>query len=111
MKLLLAAFAVLGLIFAPSAQATPEQDLEYLTRLDAQGITYDETSRAIEVAGNMCEDMDTGRPFASVVEAFSRANPGVARLTADKLARSAVLSYCPHFWDQLVATDAPVALS
>lgn len=111
MKLLLTAFAALGLIFAPAAHATPEQDLEYLTRLDAQGITYDETARAIEVAENICEDMDTGRPFFSVVEAFTRANPGVERLTSDKLARSAVITYCPQFIGQLIHTDAPLALS
>lgn len=107
MKLLLTALAALGLILAPVAHATPEQDYEYLTRLDANGITYDETSRAIEVAGNMCEDMDTGRPFFSVLEAFRRANPGVSPAVVDKLGRSAVLSYCPQFWDQLVSADSP----
>lgn len=110
MKLLLAALAALGLIHAPTAQATPEDDL-YLTDLAEQGITYDQSTRAIEVGQNICADLYTGRPYQSVLVAFMNANPGASPGTGAKLIESSVIAYCPRFIVQLPGGNSSVALS
>lgn len=90
-----AAVAVAGvaLFAAPVAAASPEDDA-FLSVLDGQGIAYPSADYAVATAKDVCNYLDNGSSFVSIVSEIS-ANSGLPAEDTGFFVGASIASYCP----------------
>lgn len=109
MRLLAAPLAALVvIILAGPARAEPsDPDSDFLSALQAAGITYNRADQAIITARMVCKLIADGKPSPQVLEGLKERNPGLTTEHGTMFVGIAARTYCP---DQLVQNgpgDAP----
>lgn len=85
---------VMGVLLAPTAQASPESD--YLRLLEEKGITYDSADWVISYGYGVCKSMDIGVPYTRVVKNIASDYPDLEFYSAASIGSAAVLYLCPE---------------
>jgi hypothetical protein len=84
----------------PGAQPDPAggglHNAAFLETLRAAGITYTNSSQAIDAARAVCGLVDRGEPGLQVIADLKANNPGFTTDGAAQFAAIAANTYCPH---------------
>ena len=80
-----------------------DNDVAFLTSLQAAGITYPDPSRAIAAGKWVCQAVGQGRQMVDVVKSIQAENSGLRGDNAARFTAIAANVYCP----QALAGDIP----
>jgi hypothetical protein len=89
---------------SPSVPDNPAADATFLDSLNKAGMTFTNSSSAINAGRMTCDLMNAGTPQQDVVSKLSLLNPGLNSGGAMKFAALASSAYCP---DYLTRDSAP----
>lgn len=94
LSILIGAAMAAGVMLAPTARATPQQDRQYIMLLEQNGMTVTDPVKAKATGYAICEELDTGTPWRRIITALMDG----AKWDIDSAAvvfAVAVTVYCP----------------
>ncbi|TSD95132.1 DUF732 domain-containing protein [Skermania sp. ID1734] len=86
---------------AGAAFATPDQDQQFINKLDSQGITFPSANSAISDAHVVCNKFASGNTFEDVFGMVKDANPDLSNYNDGYFIGASVVVYCPQYLDAL----------
>jgi hypothetical protein len=83
------------------AHADPNVDASYVDALSKAGITFTDSSSAVNAGETACELMGQGKPVLDVIAAVTQQNPGISTTSAAQFTAIAASAYCPQYIQQV----------
>jgi antitoxin (DNA-binding transcriptional repressor) of toxin-antitoxin stability system len=86
---------------AVPAHADPSVDASYVDALTRAGITFADSSTAVNAGESACGLMEQGKPVLDIVAAVTQQNPGISTTSAAQFTAIAASAYCPQYIQQV----------
>lgn len=103
-----AAMAAGVMLTAPTARATPQQDREYYTLLEQNGMTVTDTVKARNTGYAICQELDAGTPWRRIITALMDGADWDLDSAAVVFA-VAITVYCPSLYPPELADAGNIA--
>lgn len=93
----------LGTAVVSHAEPTlSKSDIAFLDDLREVGITFQDPERMIDVALNMCQNLDDGVAYSDLVSETMSSVSGMRRDQAELLVSDSIWFYCPEFVTEII---------
>jgi hypothetical protein len=96
--ILTSAAAMIGMAAPAYADDPPSGgDADFISQVEAAGLTHLDPAAAIAAAKNICSLVDTGTPDTEIESNLVSRNPGLTAHGADEFMALAAAEYCPKY--------------
>jgi hypothetical protein len=86
-----------SLAIAIPAHADPTADAGFVEALKQAGITFKDSSSAVDAGLSVCEFLNQGKTTVDVIALVMQQNSGISNLNAAKFTAIAESAYCPQY--------------
>jgi hypothetical protein len=98
--MMLAGVAAATIVAAPAyadPPTPPNNDGDFVQRLHAAGLTYQDPDKAVKVAKGVCDLADKGTPQSDIEKNLQSENPAFSGNGVRKFVLLAAAEYCPKY--------------